>query len=415
MKARMYDVVVIGAGVVGTATAFALARRGLSVAILDRGEPGRGASFGNAGHIASEEVEPLASLGTLAYAARTAFWPMRPLRVGLAHGLRSAGWIARFLLACRPSAFARGTDALGRLLEKAVPAMEDALAAANARDLLFKRGNYFVAETAAGLRALESDASRLAAHGVAVVSAKLDDIRTAAPWTAHWAKGGVYFSQSAHVADPYRVVQAFLAGAIRAGAVLERFEVEHLDTSADGVALSGGGRRIAAAHAVIACGARSGRLAADVGDFLPMQAERGYHLTFDPAPVALDRPLLAYERRVFFGPMSCGLRITGFSELALPDAPPTEKLFAVLAHHFTALTRCPAPANASSWCGERPSLPDFLPAIGRSPRNSRVIYACGHQHLGLTLSAATADIVARLIVEHDERAAVPAFRPGRFG
>jgi D-amino-acid dehydrogenase len=166
---------------------------------------------------------------------------------------------------------------------------------------------------------------------------------------------------------------------------------------------------------VIAAGRASGELTRLLGFNAPLVAERGYHVMLAPDNVHFELPVSPPERGLFFTPMAEGIRLAGTVELAAPHQPPSWHRADLLVKHFKDLFPGAGGIETSRWIGERPSLPDFRPAIGRAPRLANVYCGYGHQHLGLTLATVTGRLIARLMEGEALPAGLEGCDPGRFG
>jgi D-amino-acid dehydrogenase len=166
---------------------------------------------------------------------------------------------------------------------------------------------------------------------------------------------------------------------------------------------------------VIAAGRASGELTRLLGFNAPLVAERGYHVMLAPDNVRFEMPVSPAERGFFITPMEEGLRVAGTVELAAPHQPPSWHRADLLVQHLKAIFPGVGGAERSRWIGERPSLPDFRPAIGRAPRLANVYCGYGHQHVGLTLATATGRLIAKQMDGEELPAALAACDPGRFG
>ncbi len=195
----------------------------------------------------------------------------------------------------------------------------------------------------------------------------------------------VRFEGTASVADPGLVLDALRAAFLDRGGAIETRETTLAQA-----------RRLGADLIVVAAGVRSRPLMRELGHKAPLIAERGYHIQSAETswPEGLP-PVVFEERAVVATRFRSGLRATSFVEFSTPDAPPDPRKWARLKAHAEALS-LPFESDVQTWFGSRPTLPDYLPAIGRSVRDARVLYAFGHQHLGLTLGPATGEIVAAL-------------------
>ncbi|MGB8839601.1 MAG: FAD-dependent oxidoreductase, partial [Aliidongia sp.] len=167
-------------------------------------------------------------------------------------------------------------------------------------------------------------------------------------------------------------------------------------------------------HVVLAPGAEAAGLTGQLGAVVPLTRERGYHLMLQPAALDLTVPVTFAERGFVMTPMNAGIRLAGTVELGAGAAPDWRRA-EILARHARRLFGRPDLAAASRWHGDRPTLPDYLPMIGPSPRASNAVLALGHQHLGLTLAAITGALVADLIAGRPPAVPLAPFRTDRFG
>ncbi len=386
--------VVVGAGIVGCAIAYRLAAAGHEVLLVDRDDPGRGCSRGNAGVLATHALEPLATPANLKRALRLLFGSHGPLSIRPRHALRALPWLARFALAARH--VDRGTQALAALQAKSLDAFTALMDDAGLRDLLRTRGHLLVTEDGANEAAIRAEASKLSEFGVNSRWLDRHALAQLAPGLSGSVVGGQFFADTAHVVDPHKVCRGLAAAAERHGARVARANVDGLRALADGFVLDAGEERIQCDRLVLAAGVHSAPLARALGARGPLEAELGYHLTLPGVTPEFRLPVSSYERHTYMTPMAMGLRITGFVELGGTALPPDPRRYADLRRHVAALLPGTDPSRASEWMGCRPSLPDHLPVIGPAPGRPNAQFAFGHQHLGLTLSGITADIVLAL-------------------
>lgn len=392
---RAHAVLVIGGGIVGLCSALALRERGFEVKLLDDAPARPPASWGNVGHIATEQVAPLAS------------WPMAletPRRLMLAGGPVSfpptaiGTWLPfglRLLAAGSPGRFARGKAALSALLARALPAWRARAAGLGVPDLVRENGHLVCWESTVSADRGRRGLAETIAEGVTRHEATAADGAALARAIGRPVAGAARYTGTGSVSDP--------------GAVLEALRHAFLDTGGrieTGIAGPERLRRRESALVVITAGVRSGALMEALGHPTPIVAERGYHI--QSAEAARDwpedlPPVVFEDRALVVSRFGSGLRATSFVEFTRHEAPPDPRKWARLHAHMAELGH-PFGADATTWHGSRPTLPDYLPAIGRSSKDPRVIYAFGHQHLGLTLGPITGEIVADLAT--DERPAI---------
>lgn len=412
---RDFRVAIIGAGVVGLAAACRLSQSHEKVVLIDPIEPGMGCSFGNAGHIATEQIFPLASPTTFARAPSYLFGSNSPLSVRGSYALQILPWLSRFAFACRPKTFSRGTEALAKLQVGALESLRSLLRSLGLENQLQARGHIVLAESKMSQVALLKEQESLASYGVSTTWLSAHEIAELAPELTKNIHGALYFSGSGHVLEPYQLSQDFFAAFRAAGGQYLRGNVRKINTRPDGsLQLQVEAEQVTSNKIVLAAGAWSKSLAADLGHRLPLDTERGYHLSAPDWSGSFDLPIASYDRKTIMTPLSSGLRITGFVEFGGLELPPTLSHFEKLDKHIHALLPYAEFPEFKRWMGFRPSMPDHLPVIGSSPQNPNAVLAFGHQHLGLTLAGITADIVECLIEERKPPVDIRPFRCDRF-
>ena len=199
------------------------------------------------------------------------------------------------------------------------------------------------------------------------------------------------------------------------GCRLVRAEVRHFELRGDGVKLlHTEAGSIAADFIVVAAGAWSHRLAAQFGDRVPLESQRGYHVTMGDPGVPARRMVNWVGRRVFATPMGMGLRFAGTVEIVGLKAEPNWRRADVLAGLGKRMYPDLNTRSVTRWMGHRPCLPDSLPVIGPAPRAKGVFYAFGHQHVGMCGAAGTGRTIAELVNGEKPQISIEPFRVDRF-
>lgn len=405
--------IVLGGGIVGLNISLALQDKGFEVTLVERERVRTAACYGNAGHIAVEQIEPLASMAMVKSA------PRRLFSVGGALGLplRSIGeWLPfslKLLGAARPERFARGKAALSALVSGAMAAWERRVKDIGAADLLRRDGHYVVWESedsaAKGLAAWQKTDTGEARFHVAT-SAELEDLRRIAPDAVH---GAIRFENTGQIGDMSRLLETLEATFVARGGIMCFEQVLSLVGDRAVSAVLAKGRVLEAEAIIVSAGIWSKDLLTPLGLKIPMIAERGYHLqTADHAwPQGLP-PVVFEDRSMIVTGFEGGLRAASFVELGRAGDPPDRRKWVRLRQHIKALKLPFRKAEAATeWFGTRPTLPDYLPAIGRVADKPNLYYAFGHQHLGLTLGPITGEIVADMVMGGETP---PAFSLARF-
>jgi D-amino-acid dehydrogenase len=411
---------VIGAGMVGVAAASFLQREGHDVFLVEPGNPGEGTSFGNAGCLNGSSVVPMSMPGTIKNVPRWLTDPMGPLVIRWSYLPALAPWLIRFIAAGRPEKVRAQAKALRSILAQSLATLAPLLRDAGAEDLVKKHGHLFAYRSEASWLK-ESFAWELRRdNGIEWDAFDGDELRQLDPNLSREYVKGVLVRENGHTTNPHRLVSSLADAFCRNGGRIER-------TRAVGFELDGGRLKgirtetgtLAADGAVVTAGIWSKALAAELGDRLPLETERGYHLMIRDPEVMPRLPVADAEAKFVATPMELGIRVAGTVELAGLEAPPNWERARVLLRHvhrmFPALEESYPEERLSTWMGHRPSLPDSLPAIGRSRRSPDVVYAFGHGHVGMAAAPLTGKLVAELLSGKPPSADLAPFSPQRFG
>jgi D-amino-acid dehydrogenase len=413
-------VAVIGAGMVGITAASFLLRKGHDVIVLDSGNPGEGTSFGNAGCLNGSSVVPMSMPGTIRHVPGWLTDPMGPLVIRWGYLPTLAPWLLRFIRAGTEEKVQQQARALRTLLAQGIETLAPLVRDAGAQDLVQRQGHLFVYRSLAGWEK-ESLAWRLRRdNGITWDEFSQDELRQLDPTLSRDYVKGVVVRENGHTTNPHRLVGRLAQAFQRDGGRIERRRAIGFEL-ADGrlTAIRCTDGPLPADAAVVAAGIWSKALAAELGDRVPLETERGYHLMIRD-PEAVPRiPTADADGKFVATPMELGLRLAGTVELAGLDAPPRWERARVLLTHarrmFPALRDDYPEERITRWMGHRPSLPDSLPVIGASRRSRDVIYAFGHGHVGMACSAKTGATVAELVSGEQPQVDTAPFSPQRFG
>ncbi|MDI5986528.1 FAD-dependent oxidoreductase [Halomonas sp. M4R5S39] len=409
-------IAVVGAGVVGMTTALALQRRGHRVTVLDPRAPGEGASYGNAGFLATELIDPLSTPALLRKVPRLWLDPHGAVALPYRYLPRLTPWLMRFIAAARPAQVAKGRQALAALNGEAVAAWQRCLAEIGAEEELLASGYLLVWESKRGRAAARVQMAHLQCWGHAVEWLEAAEIRAREPGLSGRLSHGLYFPGAHQVRDPYALVRCLAAAFEARGGVIRQTKVERIEPRGEGVRLHTDAGELEADRTVVAAGAWSHHLTKSLGLEVPLETERGYHLTLPERGQALRQPVGSAERRCVMTPMSCGLRVVGFTELGGLSLSPRARRYTSLRHHAGALLADGRGLDdtAEEWMGFRPTLPDSLPVIDTHPTCPAIHFAFGHQHLGLTQAAITAELVTALVMSEKPTLDLAPYRVTRF-
>ncbi|MCK6454887.1 MAG: FAD-dependent oxidoreductase [Alphaproteobacteria bacterium] len=400
-------VAVVGAGIVGACTAAFLQRDGHRVTLIDRLGPGEGCSFGNAGGMSPGSCVPVAMPGMLRQIPRWLTDPLGPLVVRWSYLLPALPFLLRFLRAGRRDRVEEIADGVRALLAPTFDNYAPLARDAGAEHLVHAgSGQMYVWRSEAAFRGDAYGLELRRRRGVDIQVLGRDEIRQHDPALAPIFEKAVLLPQHGHCSDPFRLVRLLAEHVARRGGTILRREVRGIDLA------SGRVRRVVTdgdpveADAVV--------VAAPLGISVPLEAQRGYHVTVADPGVMPRRNVMWADAKFMATPMDMGLRFAGTVEIAGLDAPPDYRR----ARRLLEMGRIMYPglkdATATEWMGHRPCTPDTLPVIDRAPGCDGLFLAFGHGHTGLSAASTTGRIVADLVSGRKPPIDLRPYRVGRF-
>lgn len=407
--------VVVGAGIIGTAIAYELQKRGRPVVLLDRNAPGKGASYGNMASIAVTEFMP---------ASRPSVWkqipgwmldPEGPVRVRPGYMPKLVPWFLRFIAASRPSKL-RELEAQGAALcSRALGDTLDLLRETGLEDQISQEGCLSLYTDEAEFKADRDHIEILERFGFPHEVIGRQAIKALEPELSDKIGMAVLFPQNRSMKDPYRLVLALAERFTALGGRIERGEVVGF-TRSDAMreVVLKDGRRLPADEVVICAGAYSAKLARDLGEPIPLETERGYHTQIMAPGISLQHSIIWPARAFMVTPTAGGIRVGGTVEMAGLDAAPDYRRSKITVKRAKEALPNLACEDFTEWMGHRPALPDTVPILSASSRTKGLFYATGHGHLGLTYAATTARLMGELIAGATPAVDLHPYRINRF-
>jgi len=407
---------VLGAGIVGTSIARHLAKRGLSVALVDRGGPGEGTSYGNAGIIEGNTVFPAAFPASFSELVRIASKRSSLANYHLGFLPKVAPWIMAFRAASQPARLVETAHTMRPLLARAVPEHDALAAEAGAERHFSRRGWLKLYRTRKLFDAQKAELDLAAGFGIANVPLDRDGALALEPALNAVFRHAVHWTGAVSVNNPLAVTRAYAARFNALGGLTLTGDARSLHRSDRSWRVETYSGPVDAGDVVIALGPWSLDVLAPLGITLPLAVKRGYHRHFRPqGNAALSRPVLDAQYGYVLAPMEQGLRLTTGAEFAPRDAPATPAQFARLMPAAKALFPLGEPVEPQPWLGARPCFADSRPVIGRSPGQRGLWLAFGHGHWGLTLGPATGRLMAEMMTGATPFCDPKPFSAERFG
>ncbi|WP_417594790.1 NAD(P)/FAD-dependent oxidoreductase [Oceanospirillum sp.] len=417
-----YDVIVIGAGIIGISSALKLQSEGHRVLVLDRNGVAKETSSGNAGAFAFADIVPLATPGIIRKAPKWLLDPLGPLSIKPAYALKIIPWMLKFWRASWQDKYENAISAQSSLMDLSKEALERQIRAVNGEALMRREGQLQLYEGEAEFKASLPGWKTRMEYGVtcellespaeiAKIQPGIDPRFTHAGYTPEWM----------NTTDPEAWTHHLYQHFIDQGGCYENASIHQLTAEGDSVNLliesdnATSGKQYQARRVVVAAGAWSKTLAASLGDNIPLETERGYNTTLPSGGFELNTHVTFSNHGFVVSKIGDRIRVGGAVELGGLQLKPNYQRAQVLLDKAARFIPGLGTEGGKQWMGFRPSMPDSLPVVSYASATDKVIYAFGHGHLGLTQSAGTAELVCALV--NGDKPAIPVapFSAKRFG
>ncbi len=408
------DVTIIGAGIVGICTAARLAEAGCKVTVIDRTGICAETSSGNAAGFAFTEIVPMAHEGMIRQVPKWLMDPLGPLSIPPAYFPKLLPWLYRFWRAGSAANYQKAVAAQTELMRLAEAEWMGLMDASGTRSMLREDGCLELYESEAEHQASMPGWAAREQAGIAFHHLKREEIAQYQPGLSPRFTHATFVPGWKTVADPAELGRAVWRYAESLGAKHINATVEAVEHDASGARLRlGDSTSHTTSTLVVAAGAWSHRLAAQLGDTIPLEAERGYNTTLPVDAFDVKRQLVFSGHGFVITPLATGLRVGGAVEFGgLKRRPNFARSGAMLRKAADFLPGLKT-GGGREWMGHRPSLPDSLPVIGSASRPN-IYYAFGHGHLGLTQSAATGRLIRDVVLGHAPAIDLTPFQASRF-
>jgi D-amino-acid dehydrogenase len=411
-----YDAIVLGAGIVGVSTAIHLRKRGLSVALVDRREPGEETSFGNAGIIQREGVHPYLFPRDVRTVLDVALRRRTDAHYHLSALPETAPFLWRYFLASAPAVAQRTYDANIPLFAHCLDSHHGLMSEAGSADLVAKRGWIRLFRDDRTMADAQSQLDDLVGLGLDAGYVDLKELAVLEPHldTARLA-GGIHYRDPWTCGDPGALVKSYAALFASLGGATIKADISHIAALDGGWMAGGADGEFWADQLVVTMGPWSKHLLDTVGLRLPMGIKRGYHQHHHADGNAyLSRPVVDEQYGFALAPMAGGIRVTSGAEFARQDAPKTPHQLQQVLPVARRLFPLGESVDADPWMGARPVFPDMLPVIGAAPGMPGLWLNFGHGHHGFTLGPATGLLTAQMMTGEAPFCDTAPYSPQRF-
>ena len=410
------DVLIVGAGVIGLASALELSKAGAKVIVIDKFDPGYGCSYGNAGWITPCFAMPLPMPGMLLKSIRWLTDPESPLYIKPELSPTLISWLFRFMRSMTEKQMLQSVDALTHLSKLSMDLYKHLDKTTDKPFSFEQKGLFMVAQSDDGLKYAKSEMELVARNGIPGKLMLEEEARAFEPSLTKRIKGGVFFPEEAH-AEPLQVTQTLAHEARKLGAqIISKAEVIDFVLGPKGIAGARTTRGIFEAEQfVLATGSWSLAIGQTLRLRVPVLGGKGYAIITDPLAPNPQRPMMLVEKKVAVTPRNGTLRLAGTLELVNQDETFTTRRVEAIVRGAREFMNVPENIHYHEiWRGLRPCTPDGVPIIGRTARYRNLLLATGHQMLGLQSATGTGKLVADLALGRTPDLDPKPFRADRF-
>jgi|TARA_B100001094_G_scaffold239693_1_gene235223 D-amino-acid dehydrogenase len=404
---------IIGAGIQGVSNALFLQKKGFEVTLFDRDEPGNPvASYGNAGHFSPYACVLMNRPDILSDVPAMLLSSSGPLALKWNYVPKMIPWFVQFIRNCTTKRMMHTAKNMHQILDLALSAYDELFDEIDLNGLVEKKGILYIWNDQ-NLKSRELEIKVRDELGVdqQVVSPK--EIHDLEPNIKPFYHGGVYYRHGRHARNPKKILLKLFDLFLKKGGKFLKMKVQNIIFDEEKPVVKTETQKYIFDKLVIACGAFSKQLTDSLGEKIPLDTERGYHVHFKNCDHLLSRPVIFQNRGFGITPMEQGLRVVGTVEFGGLKNPLSKSRIKNLINNAKYMLG-DLPEHEDEWLGFRPTLPDFLPVMGPSKNHRNIFYCFGHHHLGWTLGPISGKIISGMIAEENTNLNLSPYSSLRF-
>ncbi|MDA7811216.1 FAD-binding oxidoreductase [Candidatus Pelagibacter sp.] len=404
---------IVGAGIQGISNALFLQKKGFSVTIFDRDEPGSpAASYGNAGHFSPYASVPINRPDVLTDVPAMLLSTTGPLALKWNYVPKMIPWFLQFIRNCTTKRMMHTAKNMHQILDLALPAYDELFDEVELGGLVEKKGILYIwNDQSLKSRELEIKVRNELGVDQQVVTPK--EIHDLEPNIKPIYHGGVYYQYGRHARNPKKILLKLYDLFLKKGGKFLKMNIKDINFNDEKPVIKAETQSFLFDKIVIACGSFSKKLTDNLDEKIPLDTERGYHVHFKDCDHLLSRPVIFQNRGFGITPMEQGLRVVGTVEFGGLDNPLSKSRVKNLIDNAKYMMG-DLPEHEDEWLGFRPTLPDYLPVIGPSKKHKNVFYCFGHHHLGWTLGPISGKIISGMIAEENTNLNLKPYSSLRF-
>ena len=405
---------IIGAGIQGVCTGLFLQKKGYSVTLFDRDDPGSAAaSYGNAGHFSPYASVPVNRPDILIDVPAMLLSSNGPLALKWNYVPKMIPWFLKFFKNCSKKNMMHTAKYMHQILDLALPAYDELFEDVDISDLVENKGIMYIWNDQ-NLKSRELEINIRNEIGAEQQLLNKHEIHDLEPKIKNIYHAGVFYKRARHAKNPGKIWVRLFENFLKNGGKFLRLDIKDLNFDESKPVIRSETQRFIFDKLVIACGAFSKKLTDKLHENIPLDTERGYHIHFKDCEHLISRPVVFQNRGFGMTPMEQGLRVVGTVEFGGLKNKLSKGRIKNLVNNAKYLLDGLPEHHEDEWLGFRPTLPDYLPVIGSSKNYSNVYYSFGHHHLGWTLGAISGKIISKMISEEKTNLDLEPYSSLRF-
>ena len=404
---------IVGAGIQGISNALFLQKKGFSVTIFDRDEPGSpAASYGNAGHFSPYASVPINRPDVLTDVPAMLLSSTGPLALKWNYVPKMMPWFLKFIRNCTTKRMMHTAKNMHQILDLALPAYDELFDDIELGGLVEKKGILYIWNDQS-LKSRELEIKVRDELGVDQQIVTPKEIHDLEPNIKPIYHGGVYYQHGRHARNPKKILLKLYDLFLKKGGKFLKMNIKDINFNDEKPVIKAETQSFLFDKIIIACGSFSKKLTDNLDEKIPLDTERGYHVHFKDCDHLLSRPVIFQNRGFGITPMEQGLRVVGTVEFGGLDNPLSKSRVKNLINNAKYMMG-DLPKHEDEWLGFRPTLPDYLPVIGPSKKHKNVFYCFGHHHLGWTLGPISGKIISGMIANENTNLDLKPYSSERF-
>ena len=404
---------IVGVGIQGISNALFLQKKGFDVTIFDRDEPGSpAASYGNAGHFSPYASLSLNRTDVLLDVPAMLLSSTGPLALKWNYVPKMIPWFIKFIINTSKNKMMHTAKNMHQILDLALPTYDELFNEIDLDGLVESKGILYIWNNK-DLKSRELEIKVRDELGVKQQLVNKKEIHDLEPNIKPFYHGGVYYPYAKHTRNPKKILLKFFDLFLKKGGKFNKMNIEDIQFDNEKPIFKTDSQKYKFDKVIIACGAFSKKLTDNLGEKIPLDTERGYHVHFKNCDHLLNRPVIFSNRGFGITPMEQGLRVVGTVEFGGLYNPLSKSRIKNLINNAKYMLG-ELPDHEDEWLGFRPTLPDFLPVMGPSKNHKNVFYCFGHHHLGWTLGPISGKIVSGMVAGENTNLNLKPYSSQRF-